>query len=89
MSIEPLSPAVRDYLRAFDLTAIAMSAAGRISVKRDPAAAVAAWWCEAVKAAPLIRAARRHSGDVPAAARVLGLAIPKPCPSQLYFPELV
>jgi hypothetical protein len=58
MSIEPLSPAVRDYLRTFDLTAIAS----------------AAWWCETVKAGPVIRAARRHSGDIPAAARALGVA---------------
>src|SRR6516162_1686138 len=29
MNIEPLSPAVRDYLRAFDLIAIAVTRAGR------------------------------------------------------------
>jgi hypothetical protein len=30
---------------------------------------------EAVKAGPVIRAARRHSGDIPAAARPLGVAL--------------
>ena len=35
----------------------------------------AAWWCEIVKAGPVIRAARRHGGDIPAAARALGLVL--------------
>jgi hypothetical protein len=42
MSIEPLSSAVRDYLRAFDLIAIAMAHAGHISTTRDPAGTQAA-----------------------------------------------
>jgi len=75
MSIEPLSPAVRDYLRAFDLTAITVTRAGRISTTHHPARAAAAWRCEAVKAGPVIRAARRHGGDIPAAARALGLVL--------------
>jgi hypothetical protein len=75
MSIEPLSPAVRDYLRAFDLTAIAVSAEGRISVTRDPAGPAAAWWCEDVKAGLVIRAAGRYGGDIPSAARAVGVAL--------------
>jgi hypothetical protein len=75
MSIEPLSPAVRDYLRAFDLTAIAVMCDGRIRATPNPVGAAGAWWCEAVKADPVIRAARRHGGDIPAAARVFGVAI--------------
>jgi hypothetical protein len=35
----------------------------------------AVWWCEIVKAGPVIRAARRHGGDIPAAARALGLVL--------------
>jgi hypothetical protein len=76
-SIEPLSPAVRDYFRAFDLTAIAMMRDGCITAKRDPAGAAAVWWCEAVKAGPLIRAAadrrplgRSPQGDIAAPARL-------------------
>ena len=75
MSIEPLSAAVRDYFRAFDLTAIALMRDGCITAKRDPAGAATAWWCEAVKAGPVIRAARRHGGDIPSAARALGVAL--------------
>jgi hypothetical protein len=33
------------------------------------------WWCETVKTGPVIRAARRHSGDIPAAARALGVLL--------------
>jgi hypothetical protein len=75
MSIKPLSPAVRDYLRAFDLTAFAVWAEGRISATRDPAGAETAWWCEAAKAAPVIRQARRHNVDIPAGARALGVEL--------------
>jgi hypothetical protein len=63
------------YIGAFDLAAVCRYRDGRIGVKRDPAGAQAAWWCEAVKAGPVIRAARRHSGDIPAAARALGIAL--------------
>jgi hypothetical protein len=49
--------------------------AGRLGVTGNPAGAPAAWWCEAMKAGPVIRAARRHSGDIPAAARALGIAL--------------
>jgi hypothetical protein len=34
-----------------------------------------AWWCETVKAGPMIREARRHNGDIPAAAPALGIAL--------------
>jgi hypothetical protein len=44
MSIEPLSPAVRDYSGAFDLTAIATMRDGCITAKRDPAGAATALW---------------------------------------------
>jgi hypothetical protein len=74
MSIEPLALAVRDYLRAFDLTAIGVRD-GVISATRNPAGAAATWWCETVKAGPVIRAARRRSGDIPADARALGIAL--------------
>ena len=48
---------------------------GRLGVTRNPAGAAVTWWCETVKAGPLIRAARRHNGDIPAAARELGVAV--------------
>jgi hypothetical protein len=75
MSIEPLSPAVRDYFRAFDVTAIALMRDGGITAKRDPAGAATAWWCETVKARAVPRLARKGGGDIPAAARALGVAL--------------
>jgi hypothetical protein len=74
-TIAPLPRAVTDYIAAFDLAAMCRYADGRLGVTRNPAGASAAWWCEAVKAGPVIRAARRHSGDIPAAARELGVPV--------------
>jgi hypothetical protein len=64
-----------DYIAALDLAALCQYRDGRIGLTRNPAGAAAAWWCEAVKAGPVIRAARRHGGDIPAAARALGVAL--------------
>jgi hypothetical protein len=74
-TISPLPRAVMDYIAAFDLAAVCRYRDGRLDVTRKPAGAAAAWWCETVKAGPVIRAARRHSGDIPAAARALGVAL--------------
>jgi hypothetical protein len=75
MSIEPLSPAVRDYLRAFDLVAIGVTCDGQIIRTRNPAGADAAWWCEARNASLVIRPARQHGRDIPLAAQALGVAL--------------
>jgi hypothetical protein len=75
MSIEPLSPGVRDYLRAFDLTAIAVTANGRIKATRNPAGAEAAGWCVARDASSVIRVARKRGDHIPAAARALGVTL--------------
>jgi hypothetical protein len=64
-----------DYIAAFDLAAVCRYPDGRTAVARNPAGAQAAWWCETAKARPVIREARRHSGDIPAAARALGVAL--------------
>jgi hypothetical protein len=74
-TIAPLSCAVADYIAAFDLAAVCQYRDGRLAVARDPAGAAAVWWCEAVKAGPVVRAARRHNGDIPAAAWALGIAL--------------
>jgi hypothetical protein len=73
MIIEPLWPGVRDYLRAFDLTAIEVRRDGRIIRTRNPAGADVAWWCEARDVGRLMRAAK--DGDVPSAAAALGITI--------------
>ena len=46
-AIDPLSPAVRDYLQAFDLAAIARTRDGQLITTRDPVFAAAAWWLPA------------------------------------------
>jgi hypothetical protein len=71
LAIEPLPRVLRDYIAAFDLAAVCRYLDGRIAVVRNPAGVAAAWWCAAVKARPVIRAARRHSGDIPTAASAL------------------
>jgi hypothetical protein len=48
---------------------------GRLGVTRNPAGAAAAWWCEAVKARAVLRLARKGDGDIPAAARALGVVL--------------
>jgi len=57
------------------ISAHSISSPCRVSTTRNPTGAAAAWWCEIVKAGPVIRAARRHGGDIPAAARALGLVL--------------
>jgi hypothetical protein len=74
-TIAPLPRAVMDYIAAFNLAAVCRYRDGRLGVARNPKCAEAAWWCEAFKAGPVIREAGRHSGDIPAAARALGVAL--------------
>jgi hypothetical protein len=74
-TIAPLPRAVIDYIAAFNLAAVCRYGDGRLRTTRDPEDAEAAWWCEALKARPLIRAARRRGGDIPAGARALGVAL--------------
>jgi hypothetical protein len=64
-TIAPLPTAVMNYIVAFDLAAGCQYPDSRIVVARNPAGAAAAWWCESVKAGPVIREARRHTGDIP------------------------
>jgi hypothetical protein len=51
MAVAPLSHSARDYVRAFDLTCIALLRDGRLGVSRNPTGADQAWWCPAKKAA--------------------------------------
>jgi hypothetical protein len=64
----PLSHSARDYVRAFDLTCIALWRDGRLGVSRNPKGAEAAWWCPAKDAGALIRDANANGRDVAAAA---------------------
>jgi hypothetical protein len=72
-TIPPLPRGVAAYVRAFDLTSIAITRDGRLVVSRNPAGAEAAWWCPATDASRLVRHARKIGGDVESAAFALGV----------------
>jgi hypothetical protein len=48
MAVAPLSHSARDYVRAFDLTCIALWRDGSLGVSRNPTGAEEAWWCPAM-----------------------------------------
>jgi hypothetical protein len=73
--ISALPREAKDYLGAFGIAAVVIYRDGRIDVSHDPAGAVAAWWVEADQAAAVVKQARQNGGDVPAAARHLGVAL--------------
>ena len=60
-----------DYVRAFDLTCIALWRDGRLGVSRNPTGADQAWWCPAKAAGAIVRAANANGKDVTAAAAQL------------------
>ena len=68
MAIAPLSHSARDYVRAFDLTCIALWRDGRLGVSRNPTGADQARWCPAKAAGAIVRAANANGRDVVAAA---------------------
>ena len=73
--ISALPREAKDYLGAFGIAAVVIYRDGRIGVSRDPAGAVAAWWVEADQAEGVVKQARKNGGDIPAAARHLGVAL--------------
>jgi len=74
-TIPTLPRGVSAYVAAFDLISIAVTSDGRLVVTGNPAGAAAAWWCEARAARGVVRHARQDGGDIPTAARELGVAI--------------
>ena len=70
MAVAPLSHSARDYVRAFDLTCIALWRDGRLGVSRNPTGADQAWWCPAKDAGAVVRAANANGKDVTAAAQL-------------------
>ena len=73
--ISALPREAKDYLGAFGIAAVVIYRDGRIGVSRDPAGAVAAWWVEADQAGSVVKQARKNGGDIPAAARRLGVVL--------------
>jgi hypothetical protein len=74
VKIAPLPRAVRDYIAAFDLAAVARHRDGRLEVTRDPARARADWWCEAARAGQLLKAAQAGK-DISTVARQLDVTV--------------
>ena len=68
MAVAPLSHSARDYVRAFDLTCIALWRDGRLGVSRNPNGAEQAWWCPAKAAGELVRTTNTNGRDVAQAA---------------------
>jgi hypothetical protein len=73
--ISVLPREAKDYLNGFGIAAVVIYRDARIGVNHDPAGAVAAWWVEADQAGSVVKQARKNGGDVPAAARHLGVAL--------------
>jgi hypothetical protein len=73
MAIAPLMRhSARNYVRAFDLTCIALWRDARLGVSRNPTGAREACWCPAKAAGAIIRAANANGKDVIAAATARG-----------------
>jgi hypothetical protein len=73
-AIAPLSYASLDYLKSFNLVAVAVSKSGRVFVSRNPQGAVAAWWAKSEHADVIANAAWANA-DVSGAASRLGLTV--------------
>src|SRR5262247_4050426 len=74
--LPPLEPAVRSYVAAFDLFAVAEFRDGTVTVTRNPAGAVNAWWCEGKRDAGfIVKLAHEGHMSVPDAARQLRLKL--------------
>jgi hypothetical protein len=63
-TIDKLSGPVSEYIRNFDLAAVAQRADGRLRVTKNPAGYMGAWWCRAADAKRLLKTARELGGDV-------------------------
>ena len=73
--ISALPREAKSYFGAFGIAAVVVYRDGRVGVSRDPAGAVAAWWVEADQAGGVVKQARKNGGDIPAAARELGVTL--------------
>jgi hypothetical protein len=74
-AIVSLARAAADYIHAFNIAAICVYRDGRIGVSQNPVGAAQAWWVQADEAGAVIREGRKNGGDIPAAARKLGVAL--------------
>jgi hypothetical protein len=75
MSIPSIPNSVLQYLRRFDLVAVARSRDGRLTITRDPQGAAEAHWLAPRDAGVVLAAARQDHGDVVKAALALGVRL--------------
>jgi hypothetical protein len=71
--IPALSADVKQYVSRFDVCAVARYCGGGLGVTRDPEGAEICYWVEAAQAGAVLRRARNNGGDIPAAAKALGV----------------
>jgi|RhiMetdeSRZDD1v2_1073273.scaffolds.fasta_scaffold353856_3 hypothetical protein len=74
MTIPAVSPAVRNYLAAFDSIAVVLTARDSIIITANPTGYLCAWWLKKADAQRLLDEARER-GDVEASARRLGITV--------------
>ena len=73
--IPSLARAAADYVHAFNIAAVCVYRDGRIGVSRNPVGVAQAWWLQTDEAGAVIREGRKNGGDIPAAARELGVML--------------
>jgi hypothetical protein len=74
MPTESLSPSARDYVAAFNLTAVAISPTGRVFISSNPGAN-SAFWCRDDGTADKVAKAAWVRGDIAEAARRLHITV--------------
>ena len=71
--IPPLSADVKRYITKFDVAAVVRYSGGGLGTSRDPQGAEIAYWIEAAQAGAVLKRARNNGGNIPAAAKALGV----------------
>jgi hypothetical protein len=71
--IPPLSADVKRYITKFDVAAVVRYSGGGLGASRDPQGAEIAYWIEAAQAGAVLKRARNNGGNIPAAAKALGV----------------
>src|SRR4051812_9675074 len=75
MTIASLPRSLRLYIKPFDVVALVRYRDGRLGACKDLEGAESCWWIRADDAGAVVKAARKNGGDIPAAAKVLGVTV--------------
>jgi len=73
--IPAIQNSVLQYMRGFDLGCVALTRDQRLISTTNPEGCLQAWWLQACDAGAVLAKARADHGDVPAAARALGVKL--------------